>query len=159
MFDVAGAIYHDDLFTPAAEEFGLAFRLRQAGIRLVFALRITALHDQPLDLGGVCRQQYKHALGTAEVIQKYPSAKSLPALERMIQANLEKTRGLSLQALKRRVLRCLASDPLRKGGLRAIETLQNMIPLPSVVLPPLYRAIVSAHYHAGLRDGSRREWS
>jgi glycosyltransferase involved in cell wall biosynthesis len=159
MFDAASAIYHDDLFTPAAEEFGLAYRLQQAGIRLVFAVRITARHDQPLDLAGVCRQQYKHALGTAEVMKKYPAARSLPALERIIRANREATRGLTLKALKRGVLRCLASAPLRKRGLRAIEMLQDFVPLRSAVLPPIYRAIVSAHYHAGLRDGSRREWS
>ncbi len=158
MFDAASAIYHDDLFTPAAEEFGLAYRLRQAGIRLVFALRITARHDQPLDLAGVCRQQYKHALGAAEVVKKYPAARSLPALERILQANLEKTQGLTLKTLKRGVLRWLASAPLRKGGLRTIEMLQDFVPLPSAILPPVYRAIVSAHYHAGLRDGSRREW-
>lgn len=159
MFDRTSAVYSDRLSTPAAEEFELAYRLHQSAIQLVLAPRIIARHDQPLDLGGVCRQQYKHALGTAEVMQKYPETRSLPALERIILASLDPPQGLTRQSFKRTALRCLASAPVRKSGLRIIERLQDIVPLPGAFLAWFYRAIVSAYYRAGLRDGSRRVWS
>jgi glycosyltransferase involved in cell wall biosynthesis len=159
MFDPASAIYSDNLSTPAAEEFELAYRLKRAGIPILLAPRIIAAHDQPIDLASICRQQYKHALGTAEVITKYPATRSLPALERIRQANLEPTRGLTPRTLKRAALRCLTTAPLRAAALRTIQAMQYMIPMQRVDLGMFYRAIVSAHYHAGLRDGARREWS
>ena len=159
MFDCASAVYSDNLSTPAAEEFELAYRLKQAGIRIVLAPWIVAGHDQSLNFASICRQQYKHALGTAEVIAKYPATRSLPALDRIIRANLEPTQGLTLRALKRAVLRYLALAPVREAAVGIIEAVQYVMPTHSMDLRLCYRAVVSAHYHAGLRDGSRREWS
>jgi hypothetical protein len=159
MFDATSAVYSDNLSTPAAEEFELAYRLKRAGIRIVLAPWIVAWHDQSLDFGSICRQQYKHALGTAEVIAKYPATRSLPALERIIRANLESPQGLTFQTLKRTALRYLAIAPVREAAVRIVEAMQYLIPAHSVDLRLFYRAVVSAHYHAGLRDGSRREWS
>jgi glycosyltransferase involved in cell wall biosynthesis len=159
MFDTASAIYSDRLFTPAAEEFQLAYRLRRSGIAIACAPRIIAMHDQPLDLGSVCRQQYKHALGAAEVLKKYPATRSLPALDKIARANLDPPPALALQTFKRAVVRALASAPVRKIGLATIQFLQPLLPSQSRVLTGFYRAIVSAHYQAGLRDGWSRVWS
>lgn len=159
MFDPVSAVYSDNLSTPAAEEFELAYRLQQSGIRILLAPRIVAWHDQRLDLGSVCRQQYKHALGTAEVLKKYPATRGLPVLERIVRTNLDPLQGLSLKTFKRRALRYLASAPVRAGSLRTVELIQSVVPAESALLTWFYRAVVSAHYHAGLRDGSRRVWS
>jgi glycosyltransferase involved in cell wall biosynthesis len=159
MFDAGSAIYSDRLFTPAAEEFELAYRMRGSGIEIVLAPRIVARHDQPLDLGGICGQQYKHALGTAEVIKKYPATRSLPVLDRIIRANLDPAGRFTLQSPKRAALRCFANGPVRHAFLKTIEAVQYLIPAGSLDLRFFYRAVVSAHYHAGLRDGSRKAWS
>jgi GT2 family glycosyltransferase len=159
MFEAASAIYSDRLFTPAAEEFELAYRMRRSGIEIVLAPRIIARHDQPLDLGGICRQQYKHALGTAEVIKKYPATRSLPALDRIIRANLDPPGRFTFQSLKRAAAAFFASTPVRHALLKLIEAVQFLIPVRRLDLRLFYRAVVSAHYHAGLRDGSRKEWS
>lgn len=159
MFDPATAVYRDDLSTAGGEEFALAYRLQQSGIRLLLAPRIVAIHDQPVDLATICRQQYKHALGAAEVMAKYPAARGLPALERTLQANLQAPRGFTLLALKRRALRYLAISPVRQATLRVVEAIHSLSPSRRLDLRWLYWAVVSAHYHAGLRDGSRRRWS
>jgi glycosyltransferase involved in cell wall biosynthesis len=159
MFEAGSAIYSDRLFTPAAEEFELAYRMRRSGIEIVLAPRIVARHDQPLDLGGICRQQYKHALGTVEVIKKYPATRSLPALDRIIGSNLDPPGPFTLQSLKRAAVRFFASAPVRHTFLKTIEAVQYLILARNLDLGLLYRAVVSAHYHAGLRDGSRKAWS
>jgi glycosyltransferase involved in cell wall biosynthesis len=159
MFEAGSAIYSDRLFTPAAEEFELAYRMRLSGIEIVLAPRIVARHDQPLDLGGICRQQYKHALGTAEVIRKYPATRSLPALDRIIRANLDPPGRFTLQSIKRAAVHFFASAPVRHTFLKTIEAVQYLTSARNLDLGLLYRAVVSAHYHAGLRDGSRKAWS
>jgi glycosyltransferase involved in cell wall biosynthesis len=158
MFEPNAAFYSDHLLTPAAEEFELAYRLKGRGIAILLALRIIARHDQALDLESICKQQYKHALGTAEVIKKYPAARNLHALEKIIRSNLETPPGFTLTALKRAVMRGLACAAVRTSLLRTVQGIQYMMPTGRLDLQLFYRAVVSAHYHAGLRDGMRRGW-
>ncbi len=158
MFAANAAFYSDNLSTPAAEEFELAYRLKERGIAILLALRIIARHDQALDLESICKQQYKHALGTAEVIKKYPATRSLQVLEKIIHSNLEKPPGFSGRAWKRALMRGFACAPVRTSLLRMVQGIQYMIPTHRLDLQLFYRAVVSAHYHAGLRDGMRRAW-
>jgi glycosyltransferase involved in cell wall biosynthesis len=158
MFDRVKAVYRDDLSIPGAEEFELAYRLRQTGIPIFLSHGLVALHDQPINLKSFCRQQYKHALGTAEVMMKYPATRDLPALHNIFRANLESQAGLSLRTIKRTALKLLAISPVRSVGRLLVELIQYLCPLRRILMP-LYRLVVSAYYYAGLRDGRRRLWT
>ena len=77
-FATENAVYRDDLVTPAAEEFELSMRLRRRGIPVLLAKRISALHDSPISLSALCRQQYKHGVGCAEAARRSEAALEPP---------------------------------------------------------------------------------
>jgi GT2 family glycosyltransferase len=95
MFDTEKGVYRDDLATPAAEEFELSLRLRKQGIPIFLATKIVALHDHPVELGGLCRQQYKHAMGCAEAAVKYPATLELSDLAKVIHTNANQSQTKS----------------------------------------------------------------
>src|SRR5271157_3975951 len=164
LFDVEQGVYRDDLATPAAEEFELSLRLRDRGIPILLATRIVALHDHAVDIENMCRQAYKHSMGCAEAVVKYPGTLELLGFRDVIQVNRPLARGDSAGvALKKLAKRLLCARPLRFSLLRAIRTLEQIAPRETL-LAPLYKAALSSHMTWGVRDGlkpipSSKVWS
>ncbi len=149
-FAARGSVYAEELRTPAAEEYELAHRVRQEGIRVVFASRLVALHHQSLEIDAVCRAQYKHGVGCAEAAAKYPQTLESTDLASKIErcASPSTTpRGLAKYLM--------SSGPVRQGLLTA-ATILSSFGAPALFLGPLYRAAIAAHFVGGVRDGSRR---
>jgi glycosyltransferase involved in cell wall biosynthesis len=156
MFDVERGVYRDDLSTPAAEEYELSARLHQRGIPILLALRIVALHDNPFALDSLCRQQYKHALGCAEVAVKYPETRTIKSLDNIINQNGGSSSADKMPAaVKKAVRRCLAVKPARASLLNLVKVLEQVVPRETL-LAPFYRATIGAYFYAGVRDGLRR---
>ena len=153
MFDSERGVYRDDLETPAAEEFELSLRLRERGIPILQATRIAALHDHPMVLESICRQQYKHAVGCAEAAVKYPATLGLGGLEQVIRVNSGGGREAStLEILKRPIKRALATRPTREAMLRAVRIFERQFS-PYSLLAFLYRTVIALHFFAGVREG------
>jgi glycosyltransferase involved in cell wall biosynthesis len=156
MFDREEAVYRDDLATPAAEEFELSLRLCNRGIAIWLASRIEAMHDHPVTLGFVCRQQYKHAVGCAEAAMKYPATRTIKDLDHIIKTNGDPVAVNSLPAtFKRAIKRFLALKRARAVLLNTVRLLEQVAP-SETLLAPIYRATIGAYFYAGVRDGLRR---
>ncbi|HEU0104625.1 MAG TPA: glycosyltransferase family 2 protein [Vicinamibacteria bacterium] len=144
-FDDATGVYASDMVTPAAEEYELSLRLRHRGISVLSAPGIVAEHDQPVDIGSYCRQQYKHGVGCGEAASRRPELLELGELARIIEAT--RSRGVAKGLLARRPARELLTSLAR-----ALER----FPVPSRLRVAAYRAAVTAHFVAGVRDGCAR---
>jgi glycosyltransferase involved in cell wall biosynthesis len=156
MFDIEQGVYRDDLATPAAEEFELSLRLSKRGITVWLATRIVAMHDHPIAIDSLCRQQYKHAIGCAEAAVKYPATRTIKDLDAIISTNGGTGVIHSLPAaFKLATKRCLASRPARAILLRTVKLLERMLPRDAW-LAPFYRATIGAYFYAGVRDGLQR---
>jgi glycosyltransferase involved in cell wall biosynthesis len=156
MFDVEQAVYRDDLATPAAEEFELSLRLQKRDIAIFLATRIVALHDHPIAIDSLCRQQYKHAVGCAEAAVKYPATRAIKELDNIINLNRGSARLDSRPAaLKLTLKRCVALRPMRTMLLNTAKLLERVTPRDAW-LAPFYRATIGAYFYAGVRDGFHR---
>ena len=154
-FSSDGAVYQDDLVTPAAEEFELSMRLRRKRIPMLFARSITALHDSPVSLAAVCRQQYKHGVGCAEAAQRSEAALELQELAAIIAASWI-VPGESAAARLRKVVRLpLTVGPLRGLMLGLARTIEAAAP-EWHIFGPLYRFAIGLYFTAGVRDGRLR---
>lgn len=156
MFNVQEGVYRDDLATPAAEEFELSMRLRQEGIAILLATRIVALHDHPLNIASLCRQQYKHAVGCAEAAIKYPSTRGINSLDNIIAVNgLHAPTGSLTQRLKWAAKRSFSAR-FSRAFLLSLAQIIERLAAQDRLLAPVYRAVMGMHFFAGVRDGLRR---
>jgi hypothetical protein len=146
-------VYSSDLVTPAAEEYELAYRLRQRGTPILLVPTMRALHDQAVEIASYCRQQYKHGLGCGEAAAKQPDLLGLPELARVIEANRA---GAGSTPPLRSALKSVASRPAVRAALLAVARAQEHLPLPRRWRGAAYRAAISAHFVAGVRDGLAR---
>jgi hypothetical protein len=146
-FAYEGGVYKEDLETPAAEEVELTHRLRERGIPIRFAVNAAAIHLQPIDIGTVCRQQYKHGRGWAEALGKYPEVGRLPELLPLTTSS----RGIA-GTIRGRV----ASNPIIRNCALCSYLVAKRCKLPRPLLRKLYRIAVSCWYIAGLRAGFLR---
>jgi hypothetical protein len=146
-------VYSSDLVTPAAEDYELAYRLRRRGTPILLVPAMRALHDQAVEIESYCRQQYKHGLGCGEAAAKQPDLLGLPELARVIEAN--RARGDAPRSV-RSGLKSLAARPAVRAALLALARAQEHLPVPRAVRDAAYRAAISAHFVAGVRDGLAR---
>jgi hypothetical protein len=150
-FAAEGRVYASDLLTPAAEEYELAYRLRQSGTPILLVPAMQALHDQAVEIGAYCRQQYKHGLGCGEAAAKKPDLLGLPELARVIESARADARGSVRSALK-----SAATRPAVRAALLAAARVQERLPLPAAAREAAYRAAIAAHFVAGVRTGLAR---
>jgi GT2 family glycosyltransferase len=156
LFDEADGVYHDDLVTPAAEEFELSDRLRRMGTHILVATRIVAQHDQPVDIRSICQQQYKYGVGCSEVAAKCPTTTEMKELVGMLHFSRDVNWSESLQAALLQSAKILASTRFsRTTMLKATELAERNIPR-SPLLKLMYRAVIGSHFLAGLREGKKR---
>jgi hypothetical protein len=155
LFDVENGVYRDDLATPAAEEYELSYRLRAMGIPIYMAPHIVARHDSPVAIESLCSQQYKHAIGCAEVVAKYPSTLELADLNRVIQVNGDGKGSGRGAKFKRALKKSLSGNRARQALLRTVCALETH-DASYHILAPLYRASLGLHFFAGVNDGIRR---
>jgi glycosyltransferase involved in cell wall biosynthesis len=152
-FAAEQGVYRDDLATPVAEEFELSLRLRDRGIPILLATRIVAVHDHDVDIENMCRQVYKHSLGCAEAVAKYPGTLDLEGLRDVIQANSPIEREDSARrVIKKIAKRLLCAGPSRLALVRAIRVLERNAP-QETLLALFYKAALSSHMTRGIRDG------
>lgn len=154
MFDPVTAVYRDGLTTPAAEEYELSARLRRRGIPILFAQKIVAVHDSPLAILDVCRQQYKHGLGCAEAACRCPETLELQELAVIVAANDPSFCGNPVP-ISSRLKSLVAGARARAAIVRAALLAERYTPQWDG-LRPLYRLAIAAHFSAGVRDGLRR---
>ena len=155
LFPVNEGVYRDDLVTPAAEEFELSLRLRRRSIPTFFAECIVALHDSPVALVDVCRQQYKHGVGCGEAARCCPETLELEQLARIVSASREEPSD-TLSAAGRKKLKALAaSRAFRSAVLHVAELVERFAP-QAEAFEPLYRLAIALHFTAGVRDGLDR---
>jgi hypothetical protein len=155
LFDPAVGVYRDGLATPAAEEFELSHRLWRRGISVLHAPWIIAGHDHPIAIESLCRQQYKHAVGYAEVAAKVPATLELHEVRQVIATNGPGGGFGSLRQLVRTALkRCATARPVSKGLLHLVKCAEFLLPRSLIV--PLYSVAIRAHFCAGVRDGLRK---
>jgi cellulose synthase/poly-beta-1,6-N-acetylglucosamine synthase-like glycosyltransferase len=150
-FAAEDRVYSPEMVTPAAEEYELAFRLRERGIPILAAPGIVALHDQPVDVASYCRQQYKHGLGCGEAATKRPELLALPQLARIIEASRAGGGSSGLHLLKRAV-----TCPPARASLLVVARALERIPAPGHLRAAAYDAAISAHFVAGVKDGLAR---
>jgi len=155
VFEAEAAVYREDLANPAAEEFELAWRLRCRGVPILLAPRVVAVHDQPVTLDAICRQQYKYGLGCAETWVKCPEIRDMPELRLILATNSPVRRGDSPAIVVRKSLRTLAAS---RSGRRALTSLagglEKMAPRARA-LRRTYAAAIGAHFVAGIHAGLR----
>jgi hypothetical protein len=155
MFNDADGIYRDDLAVPAAEEYELSARLRDRQVRALLATRITALHDRPVEIRGMCRQAYKYGKGCAEAALKSPLAAELPELQRIIEANRPIQRGEPARSVCKKLFKaCLSPRPLRTFACGAVGMAEHVLNWDKL-LAPLYRGVIGLFFFAGVRAGLR----
>jgi len=145
--------YREDLKTPGAEEFELSMRLRTLGVPIFLAPQIQALHCQAVDIDSVSRQQYKHGMGYAEAAVKCPETLALPELATVIEASGPPSTGEGVPARAKRLLKHVVSAPVMRGGVLAVARWADGLPLPARAQAALYRAAISSHFVAGVRQG------
>jgi glycosyltransferase involved in cell wall biosynthesis len=139
-------VYKDDL-QELGEDAELTFRLRQRGIPILFAMNAVAIHLQPIDIGTVCRQQYRHGRGWAEALAKHPHVGRMPELRPLTTSG----RGIA-GTIRGRV----ASNPIIRNCALCSYLIAKGCKLPRPLLRELYRIAVSCWYVAGLRAGFLR---
>jgi len=152
-FAADAGVYSSDLVTPAAEEYELAYRLRRRGTPILLVPSMRALHDQAVEIASYCRQQYKHGLGCGEAAAKQPDLLGLPELARVIEANraaVDSPRRL------RSGLKSFAARPAARAALLSLARAQEHLPVPRRLRDAAYRAAISAHFVAGVREGLAR---
>lgn len=147
-----GGVYRDDLAIPGAEEFELAYRLGVRRVPMLSAPYITAQHDTSVTIASVCGQQYKHALGCAEVASRCPETLNLRDLRRMIEANRPGAAGGVLKDLAKGLT---ARRAFLRGLLRLAHAAEA-VTARTALLWPLYSAAIRAHFCAGIRDGLQK---
>jgi glycosyltransferase involved in cell wall biosynthesis len=152
-FAAEEGVYSSDLVTPAAEEYELAYRLRRRGTQILLVPAMRALHDQAVEIASYCRQQYKHGLGCGEAAAKQPDLLGLPELARVIEAN--RPAGDSRRRV-RSGLKSVVAGPAVRAALLALARAQEHLPVPRPLRDAAYRAAISAHFVAGVRDGLAR---
>jgi hypothetical protein len=153
MFNSEEGVYRDDLYTPVAEEFELAWRLQKQGIPILLAPRIVAAHDRPVELQSMCRQAFTHAKGCGEVLVKYPDTANMPELRQVSSANRPVCHGdpVSLR-IKKSIKRSLSAAPVCAGLLRTVQWCERW--LPGRLMPlASYRLIVGLHFFSGFQTG------
>jgi hypothetical protein len=151
LFAAAGTVYRSDLATPAAEEYELSCRLRQLGVPILIATRITALHDHPVALDSMCRQIFKHAKGCAEAAIKIPALTSFSPVAQMISCNRTSNSSGRADTFKRRV-KALVSTPIARRSLMRTARACEMLAPVDVLLAPVYRVLFGAHTFAGINQ-------
>jgi GT2 family glycosyltransferase len=155
VFEAEAAVYREDLANPAAEEFELAWRLRRRGVPILLAPRVVAVHDQPVTLDAICRQQYKYGLGCAETWAKCPETRDMPELRLVLATNGPVRRGDSLAIAVRKGLRTLAaSRPARRALTSLAGALEKIAP-EAKVLERTYTMAIGSHFVAGIHAGLR----
>jgi hypothetical protein len=153
MFWSNQSVYCSDLRTPAAEEFELSHRLKSRGIPVLLGTQISALHNHPVRLESICRQQFKHAYGCAEVALKYPDTLALPELNSILERNT-RFPGLSSPGVAAKYLaKALIASSLGRSALLQFTLLLERLFSSDTVMSPLYHAAMTAHFVAGIRDG------
>lgn len=152
-FDADAAVYREELANPAAEEFELAWRLRCRGVPILLATKVVAVHDQPVTLDAVCRQQYKYGLGCAETWVKCPQTRDMPEL-RLILATNGPVRPDDPPAvvLKKRLKVVASSEPVRRALFSLAGYVEKRTP-EATVLQRAYAAVIGAHFVAGIHAG------
>jgi len=156
MFDTIGGVYSGDLSTPAAEEWEFAYRLRQRGIPLLIATQIVATHHQSTELRAICAQQYRHAMGCAEVVRKYPETLNEAALRNILTVNGPVAWSDPPSMVVMKVIKTgLAFGPSRAALLKTV-LIGERIGLPEGWLRGLYRTVLGIQFFAGVRDGLQR---
>lgn len=155
MFDPVGAVYHDELRTPAAEEYELSARLLELGIPVLLATRLSARHNHSVTLENMCRQVYKHAFGCAEAAAKCPATRSLPAVRGILAANTPTWRARRLDRILWQILKRIASAPLMRTAIKRVVQAGELVIPNDRLMAPLYRILFGAHMVAGVRDGTR----
>ncbi len=155
MFDDAEGVYRDDLATPAAEEFELSHRLQERRIKIFLANRIVALHDHPVTLESICRQEYKHALGCGEVAAKCPQTLQLRALRKIIEVNGPALSDSSALTRLKKAFKAMMSAKVLRNTLLSIVRITERLAPRYLLLAPLYKTIIGLHFFAGVRDGLR----
>jgi hypothetical protein len=154
-FPQADGVYSSQMTTPAAEEYELAFRLHQRGIPILVASAILATHDQVVDIESYCRQQYKHGVGCGEAAAKRPELLEMTELARIIEATGPARAGESRFA-RGRMRKALATLPWARASLLRVAQSLEGIPAPAATQFAAYRAAISAHFVAGVREGLSR---
>lgn len=155
MFDPAGGVYCDSLVTPAAEEYELSARLRQQGIPIYRASRLVALHDSPLGIADLCRQQFKHGVGCAEAARRCPESLALDELARVIRRSTTEGSDGLLAAGGKRLRGIAASRWCRRAICWGARVAERTAPQADI-FGPLYRLAVATHFLAGVREGLLR---
>ena len=155
-FSAAEGVYASNLVTPAAEEYELAHRLRLCGVPILLAPAIQAIHDQEVEIGSYCRQQYKHGLGCGEAVAKQPALRELPELRRIIDASGKEGPSEGAFARLKRGMKALATRAGARSALLALARAQEGLPVPRRWRAAAYRLAISAHFVAGVREGMER---
>jgi glycosyltransferase involved in cell wall biosynthesis len=149
------AVYRDDLVTPAAEEFELSMRLRRQGMPVFFARHISALHDSPVSLLALCRQQYKHGVGCAEAARLTEAELELRELATVMRAS-RLNREDPLMPRVRKMLRLPLTSGIPRAALLSLaRTVERLAP-GADAFGLLYRFAIGLHFTAGVRDGWKR---
>lgn len=151
-----GGVYRDSLTTPGAEEFELSWRLRCRGIPILYAPRITAIHNDSVDLKGMCRRNYKYGIGVAEAVCTYPELRDFPPVQEIIYQNrLSLRRDSARIVAKRSLKRCLSTAPMRAILRSALAPAERVAPMRQL-LAPMYKTMLGTAFFRGFRDGLRR---
>jgi hypothetical protein len=155
-FEAEAAVYREDLANPAAEEFELAWRLRCRRVPILLAPKVVAVHDQPVTLDAICRQQYKYGLGCAETWVKCPETRDMPELRLILATNGPARRGDPPAVVLKKCLKALAaSRPVRHALLSLAVGLEKRAP-GAMVLRRTYSTVIGAHFVAGIHAGLKK---
>jgi glycosyltransferase involved in cell wall biosynthesis len=155
-FEAEAAVYRDDLRVPSAEEFELSFRLRAKGIPIIMFHGVTALHDQPVDLATLRKQQRKYGMGIWEASLKCPHLTAMPEFAVLLAANAPPSRADSVGVAMRKLLKeAVRLGPIDGFAEQAVAMVERYFPHP-VLLHSGYRALLGASMYAGLQDGRRQ---
>lgn len=153
MFAPGEDVYSSQLVTPGAEEYELAFRLRERGVPILAAPGIVAWHDQRIDISSYCRAQYKHGVGCGEAASKSPPLLGDAELANIIQVNRPGRSDANLVGVCNRAQKWLVSTRLTQSVLLCLARALERIPVPTRFRYAAFRAAISAHFVAGVRDG------
>jgi hypothetical protein len=130
-------------------------RLRRKGTPMLFAKHITALHDSPVSLEGLCRQQYKHGVGCAEAARRSDSAVEIKELAGIMAASRLRAREGASARLRKALRLPLTLGLARRLMLEVARALEATAPEWDF-LSPLYRFVIGLYFTAGVRDGWAR---
>jgi hypothetical protein len=121
-------------------------------VPILLAERITADHDAPVTIRGVCRQQYKHGLGCGEAARRCPETLELEQLAGIVAANAAVSfDGRPISARTR--LKSLVTRARARAAILNLAILADGLAPQWDALDGLYRLAIAAHFSAGVRDG------